>query len=567
MRKIIYYCASVFFAVVWLIFFGSILRSAVEYNLRAHWKNLLISEGVETIDNLKEFLKRKTELLKIGVGENRSKTEVKPIVKAAGRTAHKFFSTEFYYGSYYLRFWYTSEFLFKKLDDMKGLISAIIALGVASGIIGFALFIHLTVFGPIAQIESGKMGGKDPFGLFAEMRRKFLSNLNDAKSSDMHMSVLFKAAKSISSHFDLNQTIGRILDIVTERFPETSCTVTFLDDDGFLKIRNSRGLSAEFVRNMKLKRGEGFAGECIDSKKVIVLQDVERDFRGANKEILKNENIRSFAHMPIIVENKAIGTFNVNASRPDYFTQNVVEVITTLSEYLSIAVTNSRLYDKVKDFNRRLEIEVSYTMSELLKTNNKLVGKIRECRALADVLGIIRSEQDAPKAVERIFDRLKEVVLADFYTFLSYNDETDSWTRYLQVYGYQKMGWDENYKLPADPAKQPLISDVIAARKPYMNNETIPELNWKFIPSEVYFKNIIILPTYDDHSVNGVIVVANKVGDKFDNVDLDFLSMVASCLSLYIEKQKLLLKIVRYNIKEENLKIKPPSRRGNTEET
>lgn len=456
----------------------------------------------------------------------------KPAVKS-GRMPVDFFSTEIESPGGIFRLWYAPEVFLDVVKRFIWLISAAWALWLAAGMLLAHMISRKLLFGPLDALVSGSSAlSKIPRSIEAAVRAVF-----DARSQlalhSVHSSVLLQAAKSISSHVDLNHAMSRILDIVVEKFPDTACSVTLLDEDGFIRVKNTRGLSADFIKKIKLRRGEGFAGECVESKKTMVVQDVENEKNLAEENLLSAENIKSFIHVPIIIENRAVGTFNINSFKKNYFSNDILSVAATLCEYLSVAISNAKIYDRLRDFNRRLESEVSYTTSELLKTNAKLVRKIRAMKSAIEIFGYFDAAVTSPDVIARVFMKVRDVAGADFAALVVSDAASGKFKPLLRVVGlgeYETAFGKTEYSLSDIPS----IAEAMASKQPVVKNAPMSESKWKIIPEGVFIKTSAVFPVFADGQPVGAVLLANKIGEGFDDEDAEFMRLVSCRLGAYI---------------------------------
>jgi len=264
-----------------------------------------------------------------------------------------------------------------------------------------------------------------------------------------------------------------------------------------------------------------------------VVQDTDKTSNAATDKFVAGENIKSFVHVPIVVENRAIGTFNINSYKKDYFTRDILSVAATLSEYLSVAVSNAKLYERLRDFNRRLESEVSYTTSELLKTNAKLVRKIRTMKSAMEIFGYFESESPSTEILTKVFTKIRDVVGADFIAFVTCDAACGRFRPLFRVSG---LGDNETAfgRTEYAPAEVPPAAEALASGRPVIKNSPTSDAKWKIVPEGVFIKTSAVFPVFAGGTAAGAIILANKIGEGFDDADAEFAVMAASRLGVYI---------------------------------
>jgi NarL family two-component system sensor histidine kinase LiaS len=67
------------------------------------------------------------------------------------------------------------------------------------------------------------------------------------------------------------------------------------------------------------------------------------------REAIIAEGIQSFVHLPIVVDHKVIGVFNIAFTRPDLIPEDTVKLFSALTHRASISIANMDLFEQTKD--------------------------------------------------------------------------------------------------------------------------------------------------------------------------------------------------------------------------
>ncbi|HAX61344.1 MAG TPA: hypothetical protein DCX95_02120, partial [Elusimicrobia bacterium] len=256
------------------------------------------------------------------------------------------------------------------------------------------IFGYMFIFRPVVFIEkmvSSAVNGdysikKDILGKVGRLGEELNLLFNRQMVSQESLNILFAASKTITSRIETNDVVNMLLDLVYQKMMLPSTSILFLDDDGFLRIKAARGLTDDFVRSIHLKPGEGFVGRAFLTKETIIINDATKEKNPETANMEEKEGIMSYVHIPIIANDKAIGVFNVNSRTKRFFDANLVKTLITLADYLAVAVENSKVYQEMREFSRRLELEVESTTEELTNTNLRLISKVKEMKVLNDII-------------------------------------------------------------------------------------------------------------------------------------------------------------------------------------
>jgi phosphoserine phosphatase RsbU/P len=105
----------------------------------------------------------------------------------------------------------------------------------------------------------------------------------------------------------------------------------------------------------------GIVGAAARERKTILVPDVTRD----DRYIAVNPDTRSELAVPLVHGERVIGVMDLESPRPAYFTEEHARIFATLAPQISIAIENSRLYERVlrsearrqRDLDRAREIQ------------------------------------------------------------------------------------------------------------------------------------------------------------------------------------------------------------------
>jgi GAF domain-containing protein len=138
----------------------------------------------------------------------------------------------------------------------------------------------------------------------------------------------------------MNGTIGEIL-LIDERTNELSRVV-------------HRGLSKEFVENLRLSLGEGINGSVAQSGKAVLLEDISSEPRVAHRELVMAEGLKAFICVPLRARDKVLGVLNVASRTPRHFTTSDVHLLYAIGDQLGIAIEHAKLYERLRKARERL---------------------------------------------------------------------------------------------------------------------------------------------------------------------------------------------------------------------
>lgn len=123
-------------------------------------------------------------------------------------------------------------------------------------------------------------------------------------------------------------------------------------------------------RHVKLGVGtrlplEAFGGEAVRNGQVNVVNDVSAHSDASFVEALKAEGLRSWINVPLISQDRLIGTLNLGWDKPGAIAPADVEIAHEVADSLAIAIQQARLHEQVEHHAAALEQRVAERTADL----------------------------------------------------------------------------------------------------------------------------------------------------------------------------------------------------------
>lgn len=393
----------------------------------------------------------------------------------------------------------------------------------------FAEHIEQDEFIPL-DVKHGPSGFKRIFGKLNNMNSK----MSEATAT---LHILFQASQALTSRLEINEIFGTVIDIIQRKFPDVGSAVILLGEDGFLRMKAHRGVSPDFVKDMRVRPGEGFVGLAYQKMQIIVVNDCEKEESPVTADIVKREGLKSFLHMPMVQESKCVGVLSINSRVKDFFTKDRIRSFSTLAEYLSIAIRNMELYERVQELNQRLESEVSSTTRELIQTNSRLIQKVREMKALSDISGFAASKTGLADVLELIVEKVKDLLSAQAAGFFMFNPETNELIPHPPFFGIRDREFSRlRFNVNETKVFDALFNDN---KNVILNDEKKALEALPLLANILAIRSLVMVPLKSGKKIVGVMGVANKFNSPFDQNDIKILELIADRVTGVIENVKL----------------------------
>jgi diguanylate cyclase (GGDEF)-like protein len=247
---------------------------------------------------------------------------------------------------------------------------------------------------------------------------------DEAKRTRDELSVLYDAAKAISSSLEMESVLEMLVQVPCRAFGYEYGAILLVDEHtGDLVIEATHGYSPS-TRGYRVASGKGITGWVLRMGKAEFVRDVREDAR----YIDVNRDVVAEIAVPLIREGRVIGVFNIESTRPGALGERDVSILTALAGYATIAIQNARLF----------------AQTEHLATTDGLTG--------------LFNHRHLHQAMERMLERCRREERPLALIML----EIDNFKRYNDTYGHQRG--DEVLRIVAEMLRKGSRATDIVAR-------------------------------------------------------------------------------------------------------
>ncbi|MBN2387736.1 MAG: GAF domain-containing protein [Anaerolineales bacterium] len=164
------------------------------------------------------------------------------------------------------------------------------------------------------------------------------------------------ARQAVASQ-DLDTLLNQTANLISERFSYYHTGIFLIDEYGdyaILHAASSEGGRRMLERGHRLAIGrQGIVGNAAYYNRPRIASDV-----GEDSVYFDNPDLpatRAEAALPLSVHAKVIGVLDIQATEPDAFPSDIVELLQPLADQIALAIQNARLLDESRSALQRLE--------------------------------------------------------------------------------------------------------------------------------------------------------------------------------------------------------------------
>jgi len=184
--------------------------------------------------------------------------------------------------------------------------------------------------------------------------------LSKTASYAKQLEAISKVSKTITSNLYLGDILKLIVTVTAEIMDSKICSLMLIDEKTKeLVLKATQSMSEVYNKKPNLKVGEGIAGKVASENKPIAVYDLSKGSEYKSKNIAVVAGLKSLLSVPLAVKGKVIGVLNNYTSYPHNFTEDEVNILTTVANQAAIVIENAELMVKTKVVQEELETRKS----------------------------------------------------------------------------------------------------------------------------------------------------------------------------------------------------------------
>jgi sigma-B regulation protein RsbU (phosphoserine phosphatase) len=162
--------------------------------------------------------------------------------------------------------------------------------------------------------------------------------------------------RDVAAVLDLDELLSRIVQLTRRVVDYRTFGILLLNDETKELEMEVAVQYGEKVALPRVPLGEGLVGYAALHREAVLVPDVSKDPR----YIQVVDDVRSELAVPMLLQDRCIGVFDLESPELDAFTKRDVEILTLLASQAAVAIENARLYKQVSATEARLERELRF---------------------------------------------------------------------------------------------------------------------------------------------------------------------------------------------------------------
>lgn len=162
------------------------------------------------------------------------------------------------------------------------------------------------------------------------------------------LQAVFETSRQVSSSLRLADVLQTIVRHARELVGSDTAAIAPYDPEARVAtVVASAGSPTPALMNLRVLPGQGLGGKVLETGETFVTTDYLTDPRFSHRydERVRREGIKAAAVVPLLHHGEILGILWVANRRPNFFTEEQVETLSTLASHAAIALKNARLHD------------------------------------------------------------------------------------------------------------------------------------------------------------------------------------------------------------------------------
>lgn len=198
-----------------------------------------------------------------------------------------------------------------------------------------------------AQLEEARKEKQDQYDKLKEVNLQLEDTNKKLTASIAEFFTLQQISQAISSIFDMNELLQFVNDIIIGVMGVSTSNIALYSPGGDrLKVlvsnifnKKERAILTDNINSPYLK-------DAVDQGRSIINNSVNPD----EFDFTRGRNVKSLLCVPLQVKGKSHGCVLIEHSIPEAFDEDNVRLLEIITQQISIAIDNARLYEQLQEF-------------------------------------------------------------------------------------------------------------------------------------------------------------------------------------------------------------------------
>lgn len=198
------------------------------------------------------------------------------------------------------------------------------------------------------------------------------------------ITALHSISKAVSELSDLDTILNIAIDNVLYIINGTIGGILLMDKDpAVLYYRAYRGFFSERLGDVRINIGDGIAGKVAETGQSILVEDLSKDPRTVNLDIVNAEGLKGFVSIPLKSKDQVLGVMNVASHEPGDFDDEDLALLNSIADYLGTAIEQANLYARLSRIAERNRNLLKYALTSQEDERKRISRELHDETSMA----------------------------------------------------------------------------------------------------------------------------------------------------------------------------------------
>lgn len=169
--------------------------------------------------------------------------------------------------------------------------------------------------------------------------------LMDMEQTKKQLAALYRITSVVQTTVDEQEVLDKILENVTKEFGLVNVALLLLEEDQqVLIVRSQTGCFQDFCKFLRIPVGAGICGYAVERRQLVYVPNVKTDSRYISGGI----DCVSELAIPLIVNDKVIGVFNVETTEKREFREIDLAMFSSITNQIATTIVHAKYIAEVQ---------------------------------------------------------------------------------------------------------------------------------------------------------------------------------------------------------------------------
>jgi signal transduction histidine kinase len=227
---------------------------------------------------------------------------------------------------------------------------------------------------------------------YSGLERKVAERTHELTEALQRLTALSEVGRAISSTLDLQTVLNSIVVHAGPLAGADGCAIYEYDEHTQeFHLRATHNYDPALVAAITaspLRKGEGVMGRAVERGEPIQIPDITQPgaYETRQRDVLVRAGFRALLSVPLLFEDRIIGSLSVNRKAPGEYSSDVIELLKTFATQSVLSLENARLFREIADQSRELEIASQHKSEFLANMSHELRTPLNAIIGFSEVL-------------------------------------------------------------------------------------------------------------------------------------------------------------------------------------